>query len=55
VHMLKPLRLVAADLVELSPHYDSSGISTVAALKVMREILLLLSDAKPSDIPDDAI
>jgi agmatinase len=54
VHALKPLRLVAADLVELSPHYDSSGISTVAALKVMREILLLLSDAKLSDLPDEA-
>lgn len=54
VHALKPLRLVAADLVELSPHYDFNGISTAAALKLMREILLLLSAPKLSRqlIPD---
>lgn len=46
IHALKPLNLVAADLVELSPHYDASGISTAAALKLMREVLLLL--AKPA-------
>ena len=43
VHALEPLRLVAADLVELSPHYDTSGISTAAALKIMRETLLVLT------------
>lgn len=47
VHALKPLRLVAADLVELSPHYDTSGISTAAALKIMREVLLLIAACKP--------
>ncbi len=43
VHALRPLRLVAADLVELSPHYDPSGISTAAALKIMREVLLVMT------------
>ncbi len=44
VHALRPLNLVAADLVELSPQYDLSGISTAAALKLMREVLLLISE-----------
>lgn len=39
---LKGLDIVAADVVELSPHYDPSGISTAAACKVVREIALLL-------------
>lgn len=40
---LKVLPLVGADVVELSPHYDHSGISTAAACKVIREVGLLLS------------
>ena len=40
---LKELPLVGADVVELSPHYDASGISTAAACKVIREVSLLLS------------
>jgi agmatinase len=39
---LAQMNIVAADLVELSPHYDASGISTAAALKILREILILL-------------
>lgn len=35
--------VVAVDLVELSPPYDSSGISTATALKILREIILALS------------
>lgn len=35
------LNFVGADVVELSPDYDSSGISTVTAAKVIREALLL--------------
>lgn len=35
--------VVAVDLVELSPPYDPSGISTATALKILREILLGLS------------
>jgi agmatinase len=35
------LNVVAADVLELSPHYDPSGVSAVVAAKVIREILLL--------------
>lgn len=35
------LNFVGADVVELSPHYDVSGVSTVVAAKVMREVMLL--------------
>jgi agmatinase len=34
------IRVVGADVVELSPHYDLSGVSTVVAAKVLRELLL---------------
>lgn len=42
VFKLKELNIVAADINELSPHYDPSGISTAAACKLLREILLML-------------
>jgi len=35
------LNFVGADVLELSPHYDPSGVSTVTAAKVVREVLLL--------------
>lgn len=35
--------VVACDVNELSPHYDPSGISTAAACKIIREMLLALS------------
>ncbi len=34
--------IVGADMVELSPHYDASGVSTAIACKVLRELVLLL-------------
>lgn len=34
------LNIVGCDVNELSPHYDTSGISTAAACKIIREILL---------------
>lgn len=34
--------IVGADMVELSPHYDPSGVSTAVACKVLRELVLLL-------------
>ncbi|MBN2557408.1 MAG: agmatinase [Clostridia bacterium] len=40
---LKGLNIVGADIVELSPHYDQSGVSTSVACKVLREVLLLLA------------
>ncbi len=36
------LRIIGADMVELSPHYDPSGVSTAAACKIMREMLLAI-------------
>lgn len=41
--VLKNLDVIACDLVELSPPYDPSGISTAAALKIFREMLLAIS------------
>lgn len=39
---LKGLNIVGADVVELSPHYDVSGVSTAVAAKVIRELLMCL-------------
>lgn len=41
--LLKKLNIVGADVVELSPHYDQSGVSTITAAKVIREVLLLIN------------
>ncbi|OON98040.1 MAG: agmatinase [Epulopiscium sp. Nele67-Bin005] len=41
--MIKELNFVGADVVELSPHYDPSGVSNAVACKVIREVALLLS------------
>lgn len=39
---LKGLNIVGADVVELAPHYDTSGVSTAVAAKVVRELLMYL-------------
>ncbi len=39
---LKGTNIVGADIVELSPHYDPSGVSTAVACKLIREMLLLV-------------
>lgn len=39
---LSALNIVGADLVELSPHYDASGVSTAVAAKALRELALIL-------------
>ena len=41
--IIRQCNVVAVDLVELSPPYDPSGISTATALKILREIILALS------------
>jgi agmatinase len=41
--LLKKINIVGADVVELSPHYDHSGVSTITAAKVIREVLLLMN------------
>lgn len=43
-HMQKLNRIIAADIVELSPPYDPSGASTAVACKTVREMLLTLGD-----------
>ena len=35
--------VVGLDVTELSPHYDASGVSTAAACKIIREMLLSLN------------
>ena len=42
VEVLREHHLVAADVVELAPQLDTSGISSVLAAKVSRSLLLLL-------------
>ena len=42
VDVLRRHRLVAADVVELAPQLDSSGISSVLAAKVTRSLMLLM-------------
>lgn len=42
LYTLKDLNIVGADVVELAPHYDQSGVSTATASKVIRELLLML-------------
>jgi len=42
VEELRHHRLVAADVVELAPQLDPSGVSAVLAAKVVRSLLLLL-------------
>ncbi len=37
------LDIAAADINELSPHYDQSGASTAIACKILRELLLAIS------------
>lgn len=39
---LKKLNIIGADVVELAPHYDISGVSTAVATKVIRELLMCL-------------
>jgi len=37
---ISQLNVVGADIVELSPHFDASGVSTAVACKVIREMIL---------------
>lgn len=39
---LRGLNIIGADVVELAPHYDASGVSTAVASKVIRELLMCL-------------
>ncbi|MCK8058813.1 MULTISPECIES: agmatinase [unclassified Fusibacter] len=37
-----PLNVVGADIVELSPDYDATGVSTAVASKLIREVMLAI-------------
>ena len=39
---LKNFEIIGADVVELAPDYDASGVSTAVATKVIRELLMIL-------------
>ncbi len=39
---LKNFNIVGADVVELAPDYDASGVSTAVATKVIRELLMVM-------------
>ena len=43
IRLVSRTRVVAADVNELAPMLDPSGVSTAAACKVLRELLLALS------------
>lgn len=43
---LRGLNLIAADVVEVSPPYDSAGITAMAGATVMFEILCLMAEAR---------
>lgn len=40
--VLKDFNIIGADVVELAPHYDNSGVSTAVAAKVIRELLMVM-------------
>lgn len=40
--IVSKLNIVASDIVELSPHYDSSGTSTATACKILREVIFTM-------------
>lgn len=42
LNTIKNLNIVGADIVELAPHYDHSGISNAVACKVLREVALIM-------------
>ena len=39
---LKNFNIIGADVVELAPDYDASGVSTAVATKVIRELLMVI-------------
>ncbi len=39
--LFKDLNVVGIDVVELSPHYDASGVSSIVAASIIRELILI--------------
>lgn len=44
IKVISGLNIIACDMNELSPIYDQSGVSTAAACKLLREMLITLSN-----------
>ncbi|AEA33345.1 agmatinase [Hippea maritima] len=42
--LLRQKKIIGADVVELSPHYDPTGVSSVVAASIVREILLIMGN-----------
>lgn len=42
ISIIIKLNIVGADVVELSPHYDTSGVSNAVACKILRELALAI-------------
>lgn len=43
IKAISSINIVGLDVVELSPHYDNSGVSTAVACKIIRELLISVS------------
>ncbi|MBC7196562.1 MAG: agmatinase [Deferribacterales bacterium] len=42
IRNLHDMNIIGCDVVELSPHYDQSGVSTIVAAKIIRELFFIL-------------
>jgi agmatinase len=42
IRNLHDMNIIGCDVVELSPHYDHSGVSTIVAAKIIRELFFIL-------------
>ena len=38
------INIVGCDIVELSPDYDNTNVSTITACKILRELVLVIGD-----------
>lgn len=43
IKTMEPLNIVGADIVELAPQYDTSGVSNAVACKILREMALIIA------------
>lgn len=49
------VEIVGADIVELSPGHDPSGVSTATACKVLREMALIIDDKLSASVSDELV
>lgn len=49
IRKIRALNIVGADVVELSPQYDLSGVSTAVACKVIRELVLAVVSGRRNE------